>query len=73
MSIAVPAIREGAVHLYYAADDVGDEHLLAIYRSLLTLQERLRHDQFRFERDRRQYLVTRALVLKQAKIARFRS
>jgi 4'-phosphopantetheinyl transferase len=62
MSIAVPVTREGAVHLYYAADDVGDEHLLAIYRSLLTPQERLRHNQFRFERDQRQYLVTRALV-----------
>jgi hypothetical protein len=63
MSIAVPAIREGAVHLYYAADDVGDERLLAIYRSLLTPQERLRHDRFQFERDQRRYLVTRALVL----------
>ena len=62
MSIAVPAIRKGAVHLYYAADDVGDERLLAIYRSLLTPQERLRHDQFRFKRDQRQYLMTRALI-----------
>ena len=63
MSIAVPAIREGAVHLYYAAADVGDDRLLEIYRSLLTPQERLRHDQFRFERDRRQYLVTRLLLI----------
>ena len=62
MPIAVPAIREGVVHLYYAAADVGDDRLLEIYRSLLTPQERLRHDQFRFERDQRQYLMTRALV-----------
>ena len=62
MPIAVPAIREGVVHLYYAAADVGDDRLLEIYRSLLTPQERLRHDQFRFKRDQRQYLMTRALV-----------
>jgi 4'-phosphopantetheinyl transferase len=62
MSIVVPAIPEGVVHLYYAAADVGDDRLLEIYRSLLTSQERLRHDQFRFERDQRQYVMTRALV-----------
>jgi 4'-phosphopantetheinyl transferase len=54
-------IREGEVHLSYAAD-VRDERLLATYWSLLTPEERLRHDQFRFEPDRRQYLMTRALV-----------
>ena len=58
----MPAIREGEVHLSYAADDVRDERLLAKYRSLLTSEERLRHDRFRSERDQRRYLVTRALV-----------
>jgi 4'-phosphopantetheinyl transferase len=62
MSFALPAIRDGEVHLSYAADDVRDERLLAIYRSLLTPEERLRHERFRFERDQRQYLVARALV-----------
>jgi 4'-phosphopantetheinyl transferase len=62
MSIVMPAIREEEVHLYYAADDVRDERLLAIYWSVLNSEERLRHDRFRFKRDQRQYLVTRALV-----------
>lgn len=62
MPIAMPPIREGDVHLYFTDDDVGDERLLSIYRLLLTPEEQLRHDRFRFERDQRQYLVTRALV-----------
>jgi len=62
MSFVLPAIREGELHLSYAADDVRDERLLPIYWSLLTPEERVRHDRFRFERDKRQYLMTRALV-----------
>lgn len=60
--VALPVIREGEVHLSYTADDVQNERLLAVYSSLLTPEERIRHDRFRFERDRRRFLITRALI-----------
>lgn len=58
----LPLIHEGEVHLSYTGDDVRNEGLLAIYSSLLSPEERIRHDRFRFERDRRRYLITRALI-----------
>jgi len=54
--------EKGIVDLwYYFYEDV-DEELLATHRDLLTAEERERHGSFYFERDRHQFLATRALV-----------
>lgn len=51
------------VHLWVTFDEsIRSESLLAAYRQLLTEDERRKEMRFRFERDQRQYLVTRALV-----------
>jgi 4'-phosphopantetheinyl transferase len=50
------------LHLWHADIAVVGENLLAAYRELLTAEERARNERFVFERDRRQDLVTRALV-----------
>jgi 4'-phosphopantetheinyl transferase len=42
--------------------DIGDEALWARYDALISEDERARQARFRFARDRRRYLVTRALV-----------
>lgn len=43
-------------------DEIGDESLLTRYDALLSTQERATQARFVFARDRRRYLVTRALV-----------
>lgn len=43
-------------------DEIGDESLLTRYDALLSAQERATQARFVFARDRRRYLVTRALV-----------
>ncbi|HEY8507664.1 MAG TPA: 4'-phosphopantetheinyl transferase superfamily protein [Steroidobacteraceae bacterium] len=51
------------VHLWVTFDEsIRSESLLAAYRQLLTEDERQKEMRFRFGRDQRQYLVTRALV-----------
>lgn len=52
----------GAIHLWLADPDGVDEELQATYLSLLSAEERCQQQRFHFERDRRRYLVTRALV-----------
>lgn len=55
--------RPGLVDLwcfYYEAK--GEPEILSAYLPLLTPEERARHGRFYFERDRRQFLATRALV-----------
>lgn len=42
--------------------DIGDDSLLSGYDALLTAEERAKQARFRFGRDQRRYLVTRALV-----------
>ncbi|MDE2049809.1 MAG: 4'-phosphopantetheinyl transferase superfamily protein [Gammaproteobacteria bacterium] len=42
--------------------DIGDDSLLSRYDALLSAQERARRARFRFARDQRRFLVTRALV-----------
>jgi 4'-phosphopantetheinyl transferase len=42
--------------------DIGDDSLLTRYDALLSADERSRRTRFRFARDQRRYLVTRALV-----------
>jgi hypothetical protein len=44
--------------------DLEDEALLREYRSFLSESERQQEQRFHFARDRRRYLVTRALTLK---------
>jgi 4'-phosphopantetheinyl transferase len=56
-------LSEGEVHLWYVRpDDIEDASLLAAYDALLTPAERARRDRYMFERNRREYLLTRALV-----------
>lgn len=56
-------IAHGEVHLWYVfSDEVRDPALLAAYERLLAPEERVQWQRFVFERDRHQYLVTRALV-----------
>ncbi|HYC89892.1 MAG TPA: 4'-phosphopantetheinyl transferase superfamily protein [Thermoanaerobaculia bacterium] len=51
------------IHLWLASyDEIADERLHAAYRELLAPAEREQEPRFYFERDRRRYLVTRALV-----------
>lgn len=42
--------------------DAGEDSLLSRYHALLSVDERARQARFRFDRDQRRYLVTRALV-----------
>ena len=51
------------IHLWLAFyDDIEDERLHRAYRALLSAGERAQELRFYFSRDRRRYLVTRALV-----------
>lgn len=45
-----------------SADDCRDPELLCAYEALMTPEERQRRDRFVFEKGRREYLLTRALV-----------
>lgn len=57
------ALPPGQAHLWHVSlDEVGDPALLASYRAVMSPEETQRHQRYRFERDRLQYLVTRALV-----------
>src|SRR6266540_3344168 len=51
------------IHLWLAFyDEIADESLHAAYRELLDAAEKEQEPRFYFRRDRRRYLVTRALV-----------
>jgi 4'-phosphopantetheinyl transferase len=50
------------IHLWLASYDEVLENLRPTYRELLNAEERLQERRFYFEKDRRRYLVTRALV-----------
>ena len=55
--------RSSAIHLWCSFySELEDEALLREYRTLLTESERQQELRFHFARDRRRYLVTRALV-----------
>ncbi len=57
------ALTSGEVHLWLTHyDGIDDEQLHAAYRALLDDAERIQEPLFHFARDRRRYLVTRALV-----------
>lgn len=56
-------ITPAEIHLWIANyDGISDEHLHAAYRDLLSDAEKTQEPRFYFARDRRRYLVTRALV-----------
>ena len=51
------------IHVWLAFyDEISEEHLLSGYRELLSTAEKEQEPRFYFARDRRRYLVTRALV-----------
>lgn len=57
------ALTPGEIHLWLADyDSIDDESLHAAYRALLNDAEKTQEPRFYFARDRRRYLVTRALV-----------
>lgn len=57
------ALATGEIHLWLCFfDTIRDERLLSSYRELLAPDESPREHRFHFERDRRRYLVTRAMV-----------
>lgn len=56
-------LAAGQIDLWFCFDAEVEEHWLAIYRDqLLNDAERTRERRFHFERDRRQFVITRALV-----------
>jgi 4'-phosphopantetheinyl transferase len=56
-------LEAGEIHLWLADyESISDERLHAAYRELLNEAERAQEPRFYFARDRRRYLVTRALV-----------
>jgi 4'-phosphopantetheinyl transferase len=56
-------IPRGEVHLYVALEDqIREPTLLAAYEALLTPEERARKQRYYFEKNRHEYLITRALV-----------
>ncbi len=58
--LALPADQ---IHLWLVfSAELDDERLFAEYRALASAAERAQAQRFYFERDRRQYLITRALV-----------
>lgn len=58
------ALEPGVLDLWWFPYEEFEERqeLFAAYESLLTEDERVRHQRLRFERDKRQFLATRALV-----------
>src|SRR5215471_13284888 len=56
-------LTSSEIHIWLAAyDAIMPERLLSAYRELLTAEEKEQESRFYFARDRRRYLVTRALV-----------
>ena len=64
MTAALPLpLPAHEAHLWFASPDaLKDPALLAQYRSWLAPEERERHDRYRFDKHRHEYLTTRALV-----------
>ena len=56
-------IPRGEAHVYFAREDqIREPALLAAYEALLTPEERARKQRYYFEKNRHEYLITRALV-----------
>ena len=57
------AVTPAEIHVWLAFyDQIEDARLLSAYREMLSDEERAQEPRFYFERDRRRYLVTRALA-----------
>jgi 4'-phosphopantetheinyl transferase len=57
------ALSPGSAHIWYALpDELTDPRLLDAYRSLMAPGERERQLRYYFEKNRHEYLITRALV-----------
>lgn len=57
------ALDPNEIHLWLAFyDEIADRHLHVAYRDLLNEAEKEQEPRFYFERDRRRYLITRALT-----------
>ena len=62
MSASIP-LTPAEIHVWLVSyDEITDERLHAAYRELLDAAEKEQEPRFYFARDRRRYLVTRALV-----------
>src|SRR5258708_5534856 len=62
MNRMIPTTTAG-IHLWLAFyDEITEEHLHSAYRELLNAEEQEQEPRFYFARDRRRYLITRALV-----------
>lgn len=55
-------LADNEIHLWLIADTQIDTSLLAAYYSLLCAEEILRYERFRRDRDKRQFLITRAAI-----------
>src|SRR5689334_25391108 len=56
-------MQRADIHLWFVfAEQIREPSLLESYRRLLTPEERAQEVRFRFPRDQRRYLLTRALV-----------
>lgn len=63
MGAALETFQNNNIHLWFAfPDDIRDETLLLEYARMMSVDERARHQRFHFEKDRHQFLVSRALV-----------
>jgi 4'-phosphopantetheinyl transferase len=62
LSTADAPLGSDDIHLWLVDYELVEERLHDAYRSLLSEQEREQESRFHFARDRRRYLVTRALV-----------
>lgn len=59
----LPVLKDHELHVWLTNDrDIVDPEQLQRYRLLLSDEETARHERFVFEKDRHQFLVTRALV-----------
>jgi 4'-phosphopantetheinyl transferase len=59
----VTSISERQIHLWLAfGDDINDRALLDSYRAVMNDDERARELRLRFEKDRKSFIITRALV-----------
>lgn len=56
-------LKPNEIHLWLAfPDEIQDDNLLTAYEKLMTRDEYERYERYRFLKDRRLYLITRALV-----------
>lgn len=63
MAAPLLSLPPGEAHLWYVLEDqVKEPLLLSRYEALLAPEERVRRDRYRFEKNRHEYLLTRALV-----------